>query len=255
MIPSITQRIKKSTRIWAIIVLIALWQGLSVIVGQELLLASPVSVFIRLAELLAQWDFWHAIGFTFARIAGGFLSALLLGVLLAALGAKFTRAGELLDCIMGVMKATPVASITILILIWVPSKNLSLILSVMMVLPIIYTNVKSGTANVSEELLEMAQVFRVSPVRRLRFVYIPQILPYFRAACKIAIGMCWKAGVAAEVIGIPSGSIGEALYQAKIYLETSAVFAWTLVIILLSTAFERLFIFGLDKIIDRNMRG
>lgn len=242
---------KHSFRLWAILLLIALWQGLAMIIGQELLLASPVSVFLRLFTLAAEPDFWQAIGFTFFRISAGFLAALILGVLLAALCKRFTHLGELFDPLMAVMKSTPVASITIIILIWIPSRNLSLILSVIMVLPIIYTNVKIGIENVSFELLEMAEVFRIPFLRRLRFVYIPEIMPYFRSACKISIGMCWKAGIAAEVIGIPAGSIGEKLYKSKIYLETPSLFAWTLVIILLSVVFEKAFIFALDKITGR----
>jgi NitT/TauT family transport system permease protein len=60
--------------------------------------------------------------------------------------------------------------------------------------------------------------------------------------------MCWKAGVAAEVIGLPSGSIGERLYQSKIYLETAQLFAWTAVIILASVLLERFLIKILEYI-------
>lgn len=246
-----TLKQKKSFRLWAVIVLIALWQGLAMLIGQEILLVSPVTVFMRLWTLIPQGSFWQAIGFTLIRILAGFLCAMTAGILCAALAARFIRVAELLDPLMAVIKATPVASITILILLWVSSKNLSLILSVMMVLPIIYANVKSGIANTNGELLEMTRVFRIPLGRRLRYVYVPEVLPYFRSACKISIGLCWKAGIAAEVIGIPVGSIGEKLYQAKIYLETASVFAWTLVIILLSVLFEKLFLIFLDVMIGR----
>ena len=52
--------------------------------------------------------------------------------------------------------------------------------------------------------------------------------------------------MAAEVIGLPKGSIGERLYQAKIYLDTPDLFAWTAVIILVSLVFERVFLRLLD---------
>ena len=51
--------------------------------------------------------------------------------------------------------------------------------------------------------------------------------------------MSWKAGVAAEVIGVVGGSIGEKLYEAKIYLQTGDLLAWTVVIVALSALFER----------------
>ena len=46
--------------------------------------------------------------------------------------------------------------------------------------------------------------------------------------------MAWKAWVAAEVIGLPSGTIGEKLYDAKVYLNTVDLFCWTVLIVLLS---------------------
>ena len=73
------------------------------------------------------------------------------------------------------------------------------------------------------------------------YLYFGGLFAYFRSACAIAIGMCFKAGIAAEIIGIPKGSIGEKLYNAKIYLETPDLFAWTFVIIAVSVLFEKIF--------------
>lgn len=86
------------------------------------------------------------------------------------------------------------------------------------------------------------------PAKRVRYLYVPAALPYFRSACTVGLGLCWKSGVAAEVIGLPNGSIGDALYRAKITLSTGELFAWTFVIILLSAAFEKLFLRALDAV-------
>ena len=42
-----------------------------------------------------------------------------------------------------------------------------------------------------------------------------------------------------KVIGVVGGSIGEKLYEAKIYLQTGDLLAWTAVIVALSALFER----------------
>jgi NitT/TauT family transport system permease protein len=97
----------------------------------------------------------------------------------------------------------------------------------------------------------MARVFRLPPLRTVRYIYVSQVLPYFRTGAAIGLGLCWKAGIAAEVIGIPTGSIGEKLYKAKIYLQTPDIFAWTLVIILISLLFERVFMSLLSRMISR----
>lgn len=88
----------------------------------------------------------------------------------------------------------------------------------------------------------MAKLFRVGAGRRLLYIYLPQLRPYLITACSVALGLSWKAGIAAEVIGIPDGSIGERLYEAKVYLNSADLFAWTVVIIAVSIAFEKLFL-------------
>ena len=91
------------------------------------------------------------------------------------------------------------------------------------------------------KLFEMAKIFRMKFWNKMYYLYFGGLFAYFRSACAIAIGMCFKAGIAAEIIGIPKGSIGEKLYNAKIYLETPDLFAWTFVIIAVSVLFEKIF--------------
>ena len=213
---------------------------------QEILLVSPISVIVRLFSLMTTLPFWESIWFSFIRICSGFLAAVIAGTLLAALSVRFRRISELLAPLMLAVKAIPVASFIILVLIWIPSRNLSVFISFLMVLPEIYTNVLDGIRSANADLLEMARVFSIPVWRKIRYIYIFQVFPFFRSACTISLGLCWKSGIAAEVIGIPDGSIGENLYQAKIYLNTPDLFAWTLVIVLISLGFEKLFLFLLD---------
>ena len=229
-------------RILAVLFWIAVWQIASMWLGQEILLASPVSVIRRLFELIFTGDFWHSAGFSFGRIVLGFSMALILGILLAVLAFLSRTVEILVNPVLTAVKSTPVASFIILCLIWIPSRNLSVFISFLMVLPVIYTNILEGIRQTDRQILEMAKVFQVSMGRQIRYIYVSQILPYFVSACRLSLGMCWKAGVAAEVIGVPKGSIGEKLYNAKIYLETPDLFAWTIVIIVISFVFEKCFL-------------
>ena len=186
---------------------ITIWQFASMYLGQEILLASPVSVVRKLFELIFSGNFWQSVGFSFVRIVTGFLLAVFLGIFLAVL-AYWSKTVEILIApVIAVVKSTPVASFIILCLIWIPSRNLSVFISFLMV------------------------------------------LPYFLSACRLSLGMCWKAGVAAEVIGVPSGSIGEKLYNAKIYLNTPDLFAWTIVIIVISFVFEKCFLGIVSRVV------
>ena len=107
---------------------------------------------------------------------------------------------------------------------------------------------EAGLQSTDPKLLEMAVVFRMPVWRKIRFIYLPALVPYLVSGCRIALGMSWKSGAAAEVIGLPEHSIGEHLYMAKIYLETADLFAWTLVIILVSAVFEQIVLFLISRL-------
>ena len=198
---------------------LAVWQCAAMAVGQEVFLVSPVQALRTLLQLLPQAEFWQRVGFSSGRILLGFGLGVIVSVFLAAAAQAWHAAEVLLAPVLQLVKATPVASFIILALVWVRGASLSVLISFLMVLPVLY-----GA------------------------VWLPAVLPAFRQGCSVALGICWKSGVAAEVIGLPNGSIGDALYRAKITLSTGELFAWTFVIILLSAGFEKLFLLLLDRV-------
>ena len=230
---------------------ITIWQFASMYLGQEILLASPVSVVRKLFELSFTGNFWQSVGFSFVRIVTGFLLAMFLGIFLAVL-AYWSKTVEILIApVIAVVKSTPVASFIILCLIWIPSRNLSVFISFLMVLPVIYTNILEGIRQTDSKILEMAKVFQVNPGRKIRYIYVSQVLPYFLSAFRLSLGMCWKAGVAAEIIGMPKGSVGQMLYMSKIYLDTDDLLAWTVIIVVLSVIFEKLVVLALKAALKK----
>jgi NitT/TauT family transport system permease protein len=177
----------------------------------------------------------------------GFLLAVLAGAVVAVLATMSSFVYDLFYPVIRVIRATPVSSFIILALIWLSTSSVPIFASFLMVFPIVWENVYKGIQNTSGKLLEMAKVFRFAPAKTLKRIYIPSVMPYFVAACNIGIGLAWKAGIAAEVLGVPRHSIGTELYSAKIYLETADVFAWTAVVIILSFILEKVFILLLRR--------
>ena len=227
------------------------WEIASISIGQEILLVSPVDVLIKIKELAFEGEFWNAIGFTIVRIIGGFLLAVVLGVVLAVVSVRYKYIRELLEPFIRTVKAIPVASFIILVLIWISSANLSIVISFLMVFPIIYTNIYEGIVQTDPKMIQMANVFKMDLKQQVRYIYCSQVLPYLQSACSISLGMCWKAGIAAEVIGMPNNSIGENLYNAKVFFDTPALFAWTVVIICISIIFEKLFMKLISMYIEK----
>ena len=233
---------RRSIKLWAVAVWLILWEIAARVLNKEIFLVSPIKAIIRFGELAITGNFWLSVLGSFARIAIGFLLAVLVGILLAVLSAKYKRVRELFDPIMLAIRAVPIASFIILALICFSSKYLAVLISFMIAMPVIYENVFTGIAETDRSLVEMARVFGLGGGKAARYIYCPEIYPYFKSACKTAVGMAWKAGIAAEVIGSPKGSIGAMLHQAKIYLETADLLAWTIGIVLLSLFMEKAFL-------------
>ena len=219
---------------------LALWILAARAIGSELLLPAPGLVVRRLIELVVTPAFWHTVACTLLRVLAGILSAAVLGVLLAVLTEKSALLKALFSPVMTLVKSTPVASFIILALIWLGRGVLPAFISALMVLPVVWANVSAGIAAQDPQLLELAQVYGFSRAKVLRLITVPTVLPHFRSALSSALGLGWKAGIAAEVLTVPQNSIGKMIFESKLYLETTSLFAWTLTVILLSLVIERI---------------
>jgi NitT/TauT family transport system permease protein len=234
---------------------IAVWSIAAEVVGRDFLLASPGQVVVRLIDLVVTADFWATVGTTLMRIALGFVAAAVVGMATAALSARFRTVDVLTSPLISTIRSVPVVSFIILVLLWADASTLAAVTSFLMVVPIMHTSILEGIRSRDARLLEVVEVFEIPTWRRIRAVDIPAVLPFFAAASRIGIGLAWKAGVAAEVIGVSQGSIGERLYQAKIFLESADLFAWTVVIVALSIACEALALRLIRVAQDRNSGG
>ena len=190
-------------------------------------------------------SFWKVIGSSILRILIAILISLLLGSIMATLTAKLDAADTLLAPLMTVIKATPVASFIILAILWMDRNTLPAFITMLIVIPIVWSNVSAGIKGVDKKLLEVAKIYKFSLSKRIFKIYFPSTMPYFRAACRASLGMAWKAGIAAEVLCTPKQAIGTQIYFSKTYMETTELFAWTLAVILLSVIIEKLLITGL----------
>ena len=226
---------------------ILIWQLVAVIVHNRIILAGPVDTLNALAVLVRTENFWVSVSGTTFRILLGFLAGSCIGIALGCLAFKKPFVGDFLKPFVAALKSVPVASFVILLLIWFGSRNISVIICSMVVFPILYLSTVEGLTATDYRLLEMAHVFRMPLSRQIRYIYVPQLLPFFRSAFKLAIGMSFKSGIAAEVIGQPLNTIGNGLYLSKVYLETGELFAWTIVVVLISFICEKI-ISGLLKL-------
>ena len=236
---------KQLKRILRILLIVAFWCGIWAIaawaVGKPMLLPSPMTVLKTLWGLLQTSDFYLITARSLLNITVGLLIGIALGVLLAILTSRLAFLRELILPLMTVVKATPVASFIILALIWIGSAWVPSFITVLIVLPVIWTNLDVGFGKIDPGLLEVTRIYRFSFSKQLKLLYLPSLKPYFSSSVRTSLGLAWKAGIAAEIIAMPKNSIGTMIGEAKLYIETPVMFAWTLTVILLSLVIEFFF--------------
>ena len=227
---------------------LCVWQLLALWVGNGLLLPSPAAVVARLGQLALTAGFWKVTALSLLRVVLGSVLAVVSGVLLAVICCRWKLADTLFAPMVTVIKSTPVASFIVLLLLWLGRDLLPVVIVVLMALPVIWGNVCAGIRNTDPLLLRTAKVFGFTRRRTLRRVYIPSVMPHFLSGCRTALGLGWKAGIAAEVLTVPVLSIGKLLMEAKQYWEVTDLFAWTLVVILCSLIIEKVLMAAIGRL-------
>lgn len=220
---------------------LGVWDLSAFLYDKPLIFPPPLAVCRRLLELMGTKEFYLVTLHSLGNILLGILIAVLIGSVLAVLTAHLSFLRALILPLITVIKATPVASFIILMWLLIGASNLPTFITMLIVIPVIWTNLDEGFRRIDPKLREMTLVYGMSPLRRLTALTLPSLRPYFTSACRTSLGLAWKAGVAAEVIATPLRSIGTEITNAKTYIEYEDLFAWTLTVILLSLVMELLF--------------
>ena len=225
---------------------LAAWMLLAALVAQPLILPGPGAVVAALLRLVCDTGTWAILAGSGARILGGLALAAVCGGVLAGVSSRSRAFARLVAPALSFVKATPVACVVVLLLIWLGSARVSIAAVFLMALPGVYFSLAEGLAQVNKPL---EQMFRIHGVRgwRLFCAHIwREVLPFVLSCARAVIGMGWKAGVAAELIGMAVGTVGERIYQAKLLIETADLLAWTVLVVAASWACEHVLVWLLQ---------
>lgn len=235
-----TERMKAVAAVGAVAAFwLAAWMLVAALVAQPLILPGPGAVVAALLRLVCDGGTWAILAGSGARILGGLALAAVCGGVLAGVSSRSRAFARLVAPALSFVKATPVACVVVLLLIWLGSARVSIAAVFLMALPGVYFSLFEGLAQVDKPL---EQMFRLHGVRGWRLFCAHtwrEVLPFVLSCARAVIGMGWKAGVAAELIGMAVGTVGERIYQAKLLIETADLLAWTVLVVAVSWACER----------------
>ena len=226
---------------------ILIWQLGAILVNNKILLVGPLQVLSALFFMVQKVSFWTSLFFTMSRIILGTFTGMVLGVILAWASYQKPLIRDILQPVILFLKAVPVVSFIVLILIAFGNTVLSLFISLIVVFPIFYINTLEGLEHTDGKMLELAQVFEIKTIAKMKVIYFRSVYPYILSALELACGMAIKSGIAAEVIGQARNTIGNGIYQSKIYFSTDELLAWTFVVLLISWLYEKILLYIFRK--------
>lgn len=232
---------------FVIAIWLLVWQLATSLVHNEILFVGPVQTLQALIRLAGTGAFWGAVFSSCGRILTGFLIGALVGALLAVLSFQSRAIQAFTAPFVHLCKTVPVACFVVILLIMAGTSYTALIVSGIVVLPVLYNGVYSGLKSSDKEELEIADMFTMTHTDRMKHIFLPALYPFLLSALKLACGVAFKAGIAAEVIAQTYGSLGNSLYKAKVLLQTDALFAITIVVVLLSLFTEKAVVFLFRK--------
>ena len=238
-----TERVKAVAAAGAVAAFwLAAWMLVAALVAQPLILPGPGAVALALLRLVCDASTWTILAGSGVRILGGLALADVCGGVLAGISSRSRAFVRLVAPALSFVKATPVACVVVLLLIWLGSARVSIAAVFLMALPGVYFSLAEGLAQVNKPLKQM---FRLHSVRGWRLFCAHtwrEVLPFVLSCARAVIGMSWKAGVAAELIGMAVGTVGERIYQAKLLIETADLLAWTVLVVAASWTCERVLV-------------
>ena len=221
---------------------LAAWMLVAALVAQPLILPGPGAVVVALLRLVCDTGTWAILAGSGTRILGGLALAAVCGGVLAGVSSRSRAFARLVAPALSFVKATPVACVVVLLLIWLGSARVSIAAVFLMALPGVYFSLAEGLAQADKPLEQMLRMHGVRGWRLFCAHTWREVLPFVLSCARAVIGMGWKAGVAAELIGMAVGTVGERIYQAKLLIETADLLAWTVLVVATSWACERVLV-------------
>ncbi len=220
--------------------MLIVWKILAVHFNSGFILPQPEDTFLTVIKLFGDKEFIMIAGTTIVRGITGFILSGILGLAAGILAGISPGFNAFITPVMVAVRSVPVISIILLALIWFNPGIVPVFVAFLTMFPFICTNVSDGIRSVDPDLTEMARLYRISPGRIIREVYIPAIMPFIISGASSAMGIGWRAIIIGEVLSQPKYGIGTKMQTAQTFLNVDAVIAWTLIAVLISYGFEKI---------------
>ncbi|WP_312906770.1 ABC transporter permease [Tissierella praeacuta] len=220
------------------ILIIIIWILLSKFIDNEIIFPTIKSTFVNFIQIIKNPNFITIISYSILRSLIGFIISLFLAIIIGIFSSISKTIYYLMIPIINFLSSVPTMAIIILAIIWLDNELVPIFVGFIMVFPILYETVLKGILNIDKDIIAMAQIYKVDKLTIIKDIYIPSIFINLSNVSSSTLGINLKMVIAGEVLSQPKYAIGSNLQLQKMYLNTSGIFAWIIIILFIAKVFE-----------------
>ncbi|MEY8416648.1 ABC transporter permease subunit [Tissierella praeacuta] len=220
------------------ILIIIIWILLSKFIDNEIIFPTIKSTFVNFIQIIKNPNFITIISYSILRSLIGFIISLFLAIIIGIFSSISKTIYYLMIPIINFLSSVPTMAIIILAIIWLNNELVPIFVGLIMVFPILYETVLKGILNIDKDIIAMAQIYKVDKLTIIKDIYIPSIFINLSNVSSSTLGINLKMVIAGEVLSQPKYAIGSNLQLQKMYLNTSGIFAWIIIILFIAKLFE-----------------
>lgn len=226
---------------FSVIFLLIIWHIFALYIDKIYILPTPIDTFRELFNIISSYEAYIDILMSVVRLVFGFMISFILALFFGVMSGLNKSVEDILRPLVNILRTLPTMVIILVMLIWFGSEITTIFVGVLIVFPIVYSNILYGIKNIDQKLIEMGKTYQFTLSKMLRYIYIPSIHKALIASIVAGVGLNFKVLIAAEVLSQPKRGIGSNLLLAKMNLQMDKVFAWAILIIGLSMILEFIF--------------
>ena len=222
----------------ALAIALAVWALAAKVKDNPLVLPMPAVVLERFFTLGGESGFWLSVLATLLRTLICFITSFALALLFASLAGLFNPLHRVLSPIVSILRAAPTVAVILIMYAFFDNQTMAIIVGFLIAFPIMYSSFYSAIVGVDKDLLKMARLYKVRPIDKIRFIYLPCIEDNLFDTSKSTLSLTLKVVVASEILTSVARSIGGKIQVAYASYEVSYLLAWTLIAIVFSFVLE-----------------
>ena len=186
-------------------------------------------------------SFWLAFLNTFLRTILSFAISFVLSVALVAIGVIFKAFNSFIKPFMAVLRTLPTLAVILILLFWTSPAVAPIIVTVLVLFPVIYSQLTAAVNGIDEGIIEMAKVYNVSKSERLTRIFLPMISPAVLSQTGANISLGIKVMISAEVLAGTYKSLGGLMQNARFYIDMPRLAALTVIAVLIGLLIDLCF--------------